>query len=223
MQDLRAFSEQILHLRATYAKLNGLWRSGQPLHLCEMSGQLSAERSFDIWKNDMIENMKYLQHWCKMKEFLTHFAFNKTSWWKPNRFCSPKLQFCFIFEQFHLVYYQIFWPSPSRLLENIFARLCLTKKKGFNYWLQEEDKSSFLDDIHVGTKNDTTFVLVEGNIGGAVVLSKSFIFDGKEWTELASMSVPRANPSCTLVDMDDGEVTFYSLQFSLSSCYDCRV
>jgi len=36
-QDLRAFCERILHLRASYAKLNGLWQSGQPLHLCETS------------------------------------------------------------------------------------------------------------------------------------------------------------------------------------------
>jgi hypothetical protein len=34
------------------------------------------------------------------------------------------------------------------------------------------------------------------------------MFDGKEWTELASMSSPRASPACGLVDMDDGEVTF---------------
>ncbi len=60
--DLQTFGKQILHLRATNAKLDGLWWSGQLLHLCKMSGQLSAEWSFDIWKNDMIENMKYLQH-----------------------------------------------------------------------------------------------------------------------------------------------------------------
>jgi hypothetical protein len=51
-------------------------------------------------------------------------------------------------------------------------------------------------------------VTAEGNVGGGVVLSKSFIYDGNKWTELAPMSVPRANPACSLVDMDDGEVTF---------------
>jgi hypothetical protein len=49
----------------TYAKLNGLWQSRQPLHFCEMSGQLSTEQ---YPKNDMIENMKYLKHiWQKDK------------------------------------------------------------------------------------------------------------------------------------------------------------
>ncbi len=56
-QDLQAFCELILYLRATYAKLKGLWQSGQLLHLCEMSGQLSAERSFDIRK------MTWLKIW----------------------------------------------------------------------------------------------------------------------------------------------------------------
>jgi hypothetical protein len=39
-----------LHQKASYAKLNGLWRSEQPLYLCETSGQLSTEGSFDIQK-----------------------------------------------------------------------------------------------------------------------------------------------------------------------------
>ncbi len=46
-----------MHLGATYAKLNSLRQSGQPLHLCEMSGQLSAEQSFDIRK------MTWLKIW----------------------------------------------------------------------------------------------------------------------------------------------------------------
>jgi hypothetical protein len=56
-QDLRAFCKRILHLRALYAKLNSLWQSGQPLHLCEMSGPLSDEQSFDIQK------MTWLKIW----------------------------------------------------------------------------------------------------------------------------------------------------------------
>jgi hypothetical protein len=40
---LRTFGERILHLITSYAKLDGLWQSGQPLHLSEMSGQLLAE------------------------------------------------------------------------------------------------------------------------------------------------------------------------------------
>ena len=44
------FCKRILHQEVSYAKLNGLWRSEQSLHCCEMSGQLSAERSFDIRK-----------------------------------------------------------------------------------------------------------------------------------------------------------------------------
>ncbi len=53
----RAFGEQILHLRATHARLNGLWWSGQLLYLCETSGQVSAEQSFDIQK------MTWLKIW----------------------------------------------------------------------------------------------------------------------------------------------------------------
>ena len=48
--ELAGFCERILHQKASYAKLIGLWRSEQPLHLCETSGQLSTERSFDIRK-----------------------------------------------------------------------------------------------------------------------------------------------------------------------------
>ena len=44
------FHKRILHREVSYAKLNGLWQSEQPLHLCETSGQLSTERSFDIRK-----------------------------------------------------------------------------------------------------------------------------------------------------------------------------
>ncbi len=57
MQDLQAFSEWILHLSVTYAKFNGLWQSGQPLHFCETSGQLSTEQNFDIQK------MTWLKIW----------------------------------------------------------------------------------------------------------------------------------------------------------------
>jgi hypothetical protein len=63
------------------------------------------------------------------------------------------------------------------------------------------------------TSNGSTFTRVEEILGGGVVLSKSYMFDGKEWTELAPMSSPRASPACTLVDMDDGEVPL--LPFSL--------
>jgi hypothetical protein len=51
-----------------------------------------------------------------------------------------------------------------------------------------------------------THTLFDENLGGAVPLSKSFMYDGKQWTELSSMSVPRVNLACCLVDMDDGEV-----------------
>ncbi len=74
-----------------------------------------------------------------------------------------------------------------------------------NCGLQEEDKTSIVGGVQV-TSNGSTFTRVEENLGGGVVLSKSYMFDGKEWTELASMSSPRASPACTLVDMDDGEV-----------------
>jgi hypothetical protein len=60
--ELAGFCERILHQKASYAKLIGLWWSEQSLHLCEMSGQLSTERSFDIRENDMNENVERLQH-----------------------------------------------------------------------------------------------------------------------------------------------------------------
>jgi len=56
-QVMRAFCKQILHQKASYAKLIDLWQSEQPLHLCETSGQLSTERSFDIRK------MTWLKMW----------------------------------------------------------------------------------------------------------------------------------------------------------------
>ena len=62
--EFAGFCKQILHQKASYAKLIGLWQSEQPLHLCETSGQLSTERSFDIRENDMIENVERLQHKC---------------------------------------------------------------------------------------------------------------------------------------------------------------
>ena len=87
----------------------------------------------------------------------------------------------------------------------------------FDLKLQEEDKGSFLDDIQEAS-NDTIYFQAEENLGGGVVSSKSFMFDGKEWTELAPMSSPRANPACTLVDMDDGEVFFYIYCHFLFQC-----
>ena len=45
-----SFCKRILHLKVSYAKLNGLWWSEQPFDFSEMSGQLWAERSFDIRK-----------------------------------------------------------------------------------------------------------------------------------------------------------------------------
>ena len=59
--EFASFCERILHQKALCAKLIGLWRSEQSLHLCETSGQLSTERSFDIRENDMIENVERLQ------------------------------------------------------------------------------------------------------------------------------------------------------------------
>jgi hypothetical protein len=43
---------------------NAFQRDEQLLYKSELSGQLSLERSFNIWKNDMIEIMNYLQHLC---------------------------------------------------------------------------------------------------------------------------------------------------------------
>jgi hypothetical protein len=37
------------------------------------------------------------------------------------------------------------------------------------------------------------------------------MFDGKQWRELASMSVQRVNHACSLVDMDDGEVCLMNI------------
>jgi len=55
--EFAGFCKRILHQKASYAKLNGLWLSEQPLHLCETSGQLSTEQSFDIRK------MTWLKMW----------------------------------------------------------------------------------------------------------------------------------------------------------------
>ncbi len=73
-------SEQILHLVISYAKLISRLGDGQLLHVSEMPGQLSAERSFDIRKKDMIENMIYLQHLCWVSQISPLCSANITSY-----------------------------------------------------------------------------------------------------------------------------------------------
>ncbi len=71
-QDLQAFCKRILHQKTSYAKLNGLWRSEQPLHFCETSGQLLTERSFDIQK------MTWLKIW---NIYNIHVVIWVSFWW----------------------------------------------------------------------------------------------------------------------------------------------
>ncbi len=71
--EFAGFCKRILHQKASYAKLIGLWRSEQSLHLCETSGQLSTERSFDIrekwhvWKYEIFTT--YITSFILWKNF----------------------------------------------------------------------------------------------------------------------------------------------------------
>jgi len=52
------------------------------------------------------------------------------------------------------------------------------------------------------------------DLGELMHLRSAWIFDGKHWTETDEMSVARANPACSLVEMDDEEVrSFNSLKY----------
>ena len=48
--------------------------------------------------------------------------------------------------------------------------------------------------------------VVEGAIGGAAPLTKSFMHDGRAWKKLAPMHTTRVSPACSLVEMENGEV-----------------
>jgi hypothetical protein len=48
--------------------------------------------------------------------------------------------------------------------------------------------------------------LVDG-IGGGTYFDRAWIFDGKDWHNITHMSVARDQPACSLVEMDDGEVS----------------
>jgi hypothetical protein len=70
---------------------------------------------------------------------------------------------------------------------------------------QEEDNTKKLN------AEGNRFTLFDDNLGGGVPSSQSYMFDGKQWRELASMSSPRVNHACSLVDMDDGEVCLMNI------------
>jgi hypothetical protein len=103
-KDLRAFCKQILHQKASYAKLNGLWQSEQPLHLCEMSGQLSAERSFDIQK------MTWLKIWNIYNINDTQHRHSALLYWVS----------LFWVSQFFIVMLSVFMRSVFMLIVAIF-------------------------------------------------------------------------------------------------------
>jgi hypothetical protein len=46
-----------------------------------------------------------------------------------------------------------------------------------------------------------------GGFGGGGSASEAWMFDGVDWQPLPSMSVVRNSPMCSLVQMDDGEVS----------------
>ncbi len=73
----------------TYAKLNGPWRSGQLLHLSETSGQLSAERSFDIQKRTWLKIWNiYNIYELEQKKFFSSVS-KRGFVWKDQRYYWP--------------------------------------------------------------------------------------------------------------------------------------
>ncbi len=65
--------------------------------------------------------------------------------------------------------------------------------------------------------------LVDG-IGGGTYFDRAWIFDGKDWRNIAPMSVARDQPACSLVEMDDGEVSpSVRLSVCLSVCSSVRL
>ena len=45
--------------------------------------------------------------------------------------------------------------------------------------------------------------------GGGGYTERAWIFDGKEWTDTKKMSVKRDTPSCSLIELGDGEVSVH--------------
>jgi hypothetical protein len=57
-----------------------------------------------------------------------------------------------------------------------------------------------------GCRNYSSATFVE-DIGGGTYFDRAWIFDGKDWHKIAPMSVARDQPACSLIEMDDGEVS----------------
>ncbi len=49
-----------IYFVAAHEKCNGLLGDEQPIYACKMSGQLSAERSLDIWKMTWLKNVNFI-------------------------------------------------------------------------------------------------------------------------------------------------------------------
>ena len=49
-------------------------------------------------------------------------------------------------------------------------------------------------------------VIGNNSVGGGTYFKEAWIFDGSEWTAIKPMWTIRDTPSCSLVEMDDGEV-----------------
>ena len=46
------------------------------------------------------------------------------------------------------------------------------------------------------------------SLAGGKVFSNAWMYDGNQWNDLPAMSTPRDRPACSLVESDNGEVSY---------------
>ena len=46
------------------------------------------------------------------------------------------------------------------------------------------------------------------SLAGGKVFSNAWMYDGNQWNDLPDMSTPRDRPACSLVESDNGEVSY---------------
>ena len=79
---------------------------------------------------------------------------------------------------------------------------------GFKLETSFDDENYEKDLVPPCTNRSTTEVFTDiSNAGGGNFLDRAWIFNGESWKEIAPMSVVRDRPACSLVEMDDEEVS----------------
>jgi hypothetical protein len=67
----------------------------------------------------------------------------------------------------------------------------------------------FIEDTFEEASNETIGCdeYTNRTLAGAGFINKAWIFDGTSWNAIPDMNVTRDFPACSLVEMDDGEVS----------------